>query len=217
MTNDKKIIIFDMDGVIFDTTEVGRDFFLKRHPGVTKEMYEEKYLEIYSKGSEKYSHLKIQKTKEEEEKEIFDYNKKKIKSPIFKGMDSLLRSFHNMGFLLVLNTNAFPNNCLPLLESANIKGLFDFITTAETSKNKVEKFELIEDRYKARKKDYLFITDTVGDVKEANIAEIKTIAVTWGIHNKDIFEREKESNLIGIASTVEELDNLIKKYYKGSA
>ena len=57
----------------------------------------------------------------------------------------------------------------------------------------------------------LFITDALGDLKDADIAGVPTIAVTWGVHNKSFFEKEKHINLIGIVDTVEELSNLIKK------
>lgn len=208
-----KVIIFDMDGVLFDTIPYAREVFLNRHPGMTEEMYNEIHGGNFHIESKKYSHLKITETEEQKIKHQIDYAEKKSKTPLFLGIKNLLEDLHNGGYLLVMNTNAYNKNCLPMLENAGIKESFDFIATAEISKDKIEKFKLIEDKYKTEKKNLLFVTDALGDVKDANIAEIPTVAVTWGVHNKTFFEREKYSNLVGIVNTVEELKNFIANYF----
>ena len=131
---------------------------------------------------------------------------------MFSGVRELLEKLHKQGYILVINTGAYNRNCIPILEYSKITHLFDFIATAELSKSKLEKFKLIEDKYGVVKKDILFVTDALGDVREANIAGIPTIAVTWGVHDKSFFEREKHSNLIGIANTVKELNDFIEQY-----
>lgn len=90
--------------------------------------------------------------------------------------------------------------------------MFDFIATAELTKNKTVKFKLIEEKYNVNSHNILFITDTLGDIKEADIAGIPTIAVTWGFHDKSFFEREKHSNLVIIVDTIKELEDFIKEY-----
>ena len=112
----------------------------------------------------------------------------------------------------MLNTNAYTRNTLPILEYSKTNHLFDFIATAELSKSKIEKFKLIEDRYNENKKDVLFITDSLGDIKEADTAGVPTIAVTWGVHDRLFFESESHSNLIGIVDTVKELEDFIMPY-----
>lgn len=207
-----KLIIFDMDGVLFDTIPYVKKTFLERHPGITKEMYNEIHSGNYHEGAKKYSHLKIKETKKEKEKFKIDYAEKKSKTPLFEGIKDFLENLHKLDYLLVLNTNAYDRNCFSLLENAGIKNLFDFIATAEVSKNKIEKFKLIENKYKIKKENILFITDALGDVKDANVAHMPTVCVTWGVHNKSFFDRERYSNLIGIVDTVKELENFIKQY-----
>jgi HAD superfamily hydrolase (TIGR01509 family) len=201
-----------MDGVLFDTIPDARKFFIERHPTVTAEMYNEIHTGNYHAEAVKYSHLQIQDSEEDRDKKLVRYSEIKNKSSLFPGIRELLENLHKAGYILVMNTNAYAKNCLPLLERAGIQSLFDFIPTAEISKDKVEKFKLIEQKYTINKKDTLFITDALGDLRDADTAGVPTIAVTWGVHDKSFFEREKHENLVGAVTTVEELDTFIKNY-----
>ena len=131
---------------------------------------------------------------------------------MYKGIKELLNNLYSEGYLLVINTNAYEQNCLPLLENVGIKLFFDFIVTAEKSKDKVYKLKLILEKYGQNKNNYLFVTDTLGDVRDATIAEMPTVAVTWGVHDKSFFNREKNPYLISIVNTITELSDFIKKY-----
>lgn len=201
-----------MDGVLFDTIPYARMVFLERHPGVTEQMYNEIHTGNYHEEAKKYSHLKIKETEEEYTKHRIDYAEKKSTAVLFKGMKSVLEDFHRQGYVLAINTNAYNKNCLPLLENAGIKNLFDFIATAELSTDKVEKFKLIQNKYKTENKDLLFITDALGDVRDADVAGIPTVAVTWGVHGGEFFKDDRYHNLIGVVDTVEELLDFIEKY-----
>ncbi len=86
------------------------------------------------------------------------------------------------------------------------------IATAELSKSKVEKFALITEKYNVNASDTLFITDALGDVKEAEMAGVPTVAVTWGVHDHTFFNRKKHSNLIGVVNTVKELQNSLSLF-----
>lgn len=201
-----------MDGVLIDSIPFAKKYFMENHPGVTSKMYDEIHCGNFHEEIKKYSHFTKERTEEEKETRRQEYSKIKSKTPMFKGVRELLEKLHDGGYILVLNTNAYERNTLPILENSQITHFFDFIATAELSKDKTEKFVLIENKYKADKKDILFVTDALGDVKEAALADIPTVAVTWGVHSGSLFERGKYSNLIGIVDTVKELEDFIEQY-----
>lgn len=201
----KKIFVFDMDGVLFDTIPYAEQTTLESYPGMTSSMYKELHSGNYFEELAKHSQRKKVVSEEEEMRRQLEYSEKKKGSTLFEGIEAFLKGLYRAGHTLVLNTNAFEKNCLPLLEQTNIKYVFDFIATAELSKSKVVKFKLIEEKYGTNKEDILFITDALGDIKEAEIAGISSLAVTWGVHDRSFFTREKHSHLVGIMNTVAEL------------
>jgi phosphoglycolate phosphatase len=208
----KKVIIFDMDGVLIDSIPFAKKYFMENHPGVTSAMYDEIHCGNFHEEIKKYSYLKKEKTEEEKKIRQQQYSEIKSRTPMFKGVRELLEKLHNEGYILVLNTNAFERNLFPILENSKITHLFDFVAPAELSKNKTEKFKLIEEKYDAKNEDVLFITDAIGDVKEAEIADIPTVAVTWGVHDGSFFENGKYPNLIKVVGTVKELGDFIEQY-----
>lgn len=207
----QKIIIFDMDGVLFDSMEIAQKYFVMKHPGVTPEMYKEMYTGNYHEESEKYLSFKLSEADEKKLEDQTTYAEAKSKANIFPGIKDLLLELKEVGFLLVLNTSAFIKTTMPLLEKNSIKDLFDFIATAETSKSKVEKFNLISKKFGVDKNNIIFVTDSLGDVKEADVAKIPTIAVTWGIHDRSYFNPKINNNLIAIVDSVSELKEIILK------
>lgn len=199
-----------MDGVIFDTKAIVKDFIMKRYPGLPEKVYSELGNENFHEEMEKHSHLRVRWSEEEEKKEYADYAELKSKSKSFEGIDELLRELHGSGMILTLNTSAYGTSTVPLLEQSGLIDLFDFVASAEVSKSKVEKFDLIKSKYNLKKEDILFITDTLGDVKEAELADIPTVAVAWGYHDESKFKIEAHENLLGIAHSPAELRTFIK-------
>lgn len=207
----KKIIIFDMDGVLFDSNTIATQSLLYQYPGLTEEMQKEILTGNFHEEVSKITIPKREETEEEKAARKLKYSKDKSEVPMYSGTKELLSYLHNEGYIIVLNTSALDRNCLPLLERANITHFFDFLATAELSRSKVEKFKMIENKYIVDQNDMLFVTDTLGDIREADMAGIPTVAVTWGAHDRSYFNREPHTNLIGIVDSIAELESFIKK------
>ncbi len=200
-----------MDGVIFNSGSIATEYLKELFPLITKEQQQKLLDGNFYEELAKLKLLHPEKIETEEEKDArrLRYAENKLQAPIYKGMKELLTQLFADGYIITLNTSATAKNCIPLFEREDILHLFDFIATSETSKSKVEKFAIIKDTYKTDNENMLFITDTLGDVREAKVAGIPTIAVTWGAHDTNYFFQEENKNLLGVVESVKELEKFI--------
>jgi phosphoglycolate phosphatase len=67
---------------------------------------------------------------------------------------------------------------------------YDFHTS------KVVKINYLLDKYKISPENSVFITDTLGDVREANECNVKSIGVTWGLHKEDTLKMGNPEKII---------------------
>ena len=100
-----------------------------------------------------------------------------------------------------------------VLENAGIKDHFEAIYGHNTHTSKIAKFEKIRDEFDVVLKDVIFVTDTLGDVREAKTLGVKTIAETFGFHNR---ARLKQGAPYVILDTWLEIENEIEKSHYGS-
>jgi HAD superfamily hydrolase (TIGR01509 family) len=210
--NKQKVIVFDMDGVLFDSVAVGQAMFIENHPGTTGDDYRNVQMGNFHEETKKFLLLKVVRTEDERVAHNAAYSVKKSQVPMYEGMKELVEALHAAGTILVLNTSAHEANCLPMLERAGILPLFDFVADANVSKSKVEKFDLIEKKYGVKKEEMIFVTDSLGDLREADIAGVPTVVVTWGIHDVSYFKNEPHDCAVAIVETVAELQNYLFTY-----
>lgn len=202
-----KLVIFDLDGVLVDSTRIVSSYFTQLRPELTAEVLSEMLCGNYHEELKKYeaAHGVIEETEEQERAYVI----RKANSPLFDGIYDLLKTLKSSGQILTINTSAEPSNSLPALEKTGIINFFDTIATKEMSRSKVEKFKILVEKYKIPKKNIIFVTDTLGDLREADIAGIPTVAVTFGQHERKYFTREAHDNLVGIVDTVLELGKIL--------
>lgn len=209
----QKLIIFDFDGVLFDSTKLVNRFIMGAYPTITEEIINEMFCGNFPEAMAKAKlvHEHIQETPEEKAARSKQYSEKKLAAPLFAGIRELLEELHTAGHTLAINTSALDKNCLPLLDQAGVRGLFDTVATKEMSLSKVEKFQILQEKCGITKENMLFVTDTLGDVREADVAGIPTIAVTYGAHSRAYFVREPHDNLVSVVDSVKELAGLLMK------
>ena len=211
----KNLLIFDFDGVIFDSMQLAFTNALSVHPSLTWEMYRNvTHKKTPAEANKEYKHLHIDETKEEKEKRIKKYTITKLeKVQVHSGMKEVLKMLGDE-YMLALNTNAGKERTIPLLEKHNLKKFFKIILTVEDAQSKTEKSENIMSELGIDPSNAIYITDATSDVMEAAEAGIQSIGVTWGIHERQHFEdSEISDSVIDVVDSPDELLNSIKDHF----
>lgn len=199
MHKNLKHVIFDFDGVIADTADTNwalsqehdatatYEDFLAHHDG---NVFEEPRIKFLP-----------------EKRHIFhsEYRKRLTQSHLEKAILPL----QHLGLLYTLHivSSTSEESIKIALEKAGILELFSRIMGQETHFSKVEKFKILMSENGVTSLNSIFITDTLGDIKEANKVGIRTIGETFGFHNR---ERLEIGEPYAIVDSWEEIERIIE-------
>ncbi|MEI6399978.1 MAG: HAD hydrolase-like protein [bacterium] len=208
----KKVVIFDVDGVLFDSVELMHQDTKVRYPTLSDKEIRDLHTGNIFEEISKITHLMKEETEEERKERTETYTKNKANAPMYEGIKELLHHLADI-CTLVVNSSAILPNCIPLFDREGITELFSFIATKEVHTSKVEKFKIIAEKFNQKIENMIFITDTIGDIKEAREVGLPTIAVTWGVHPREYFEEGIYENLIAIVDTTTHLEEYIKNHF----
>ena len=186
MKTNNGTVCIDFDGVIHNTFDLVYPIAKKLH-GFTPKQYKDMF------DGNLYQHKKIN---EENSKTFFE-----LSIPAFKNLqiekhirEELLKIKLNYE-LFIVSSNAeeilndyFLNN--------DIIHIFKKILGVETHKSKVEKFRSLKEEFGIDKNNSIFVTDTLGDILEANKADLNTIAVDFGFHERARLEKGNPLRII---------------------
>ncbi|MFH1582653.1 MAG: HAD hydrolase-like protein, partial [bacterium] len=73
------------------------------------------------------------------------------------------------------------------------------------------RMKMVFKKYRAEPKDCVFITDTLGDIREAASLGVKSIGVSWGFQEKGNLLKGKP---ISIAEKPKDLLNIVSACFK---
>jgi phosphoglycolate phosphatase len=203
----KKLVIFDFDGVLANTLEFSFKIHKDTNGNLTWEQYQGladgDFHEEMKKFVENESHIIPKNFYELYEKNLNEIGIQEIlKNTIFQ-----LKN--NYRLVIVSSTNgSYISN---FLEKEKILNYFDDIVGYEAHSSKVVKIDTLLEKYKVKPTDAVLITDSLGDILNGNECKIKSIGVTWGIHERKILEK---GNPIAIIDDPRDLENTINNVLK---
>jgi phosphoglycolate phosphatase-like HAD superfamily hydrolase len=195
-----KAIIFDFDGVIHDTFE----FHLRKIKKFTGiELSSKEFKNIHKKNF----YFSVPKKYEDVDWDAYrDFVFKEVS--MFKIKDKIRKVILELSnkYKLFIVTSGGEKNVSAYLGNNGIIQNFKEVLGMESFKAKTDKFNLIFKKYKLSKKDCIFVTDTLGDIIEANEVGLKTIAVDFGFHCRKTLIK---GNPYKIISSFDEILNIV--------
>lgn len=209
MSESKKIIIFDFDGVIINTFKFCHRIISKIEKDVvTPEQYKSRF------DGNIFGHLKKIKNDahfipKENDPFFSRYEPQLMKGSLQMGISEIVKQL-SQEYILVINSSTMGSIIEKFLESNHLRSYFRDVNGPEVSMSKVEKFNKVLKKYKVASNDCLFVTDTLGDLREAAEVAIPSIAVTWGYHER---ERLEQGISEAIVDTPDELLQEITKHF----
>jgi len=194
-----KSIIFDFDGVIHDTLELAFN--------ISKTLYHNLSLDDYKDFFNGNVYAGDTVSDENKNKKFFSMQNKQFKELIIeREIKAELLKMKDQFDLFVISSN-METTLNNYFENNNIIHIFKKVLGVETHKSKVEKFKMLQKEFSLTKENSIFITDTLGDIREANKIGFNTIAVDFGFHER---ERLKIGKPLKIISNFKELLPLIQ-------
>ena len=214
LLNKKKVIVFDIDGVILDSIDLVRQDLLFRKPSMTEEEFKEIFLENFWTGLTKFKEKFAIKELSQEERNEREAQRLLVRHEIkiFEGMKETLKKLSEK-YILVVNSSGYKEHIEIPLRVSGVLRFFNFVASKEVSTDKIEKFKFILDKYDVVPKDVLFVTDTIGDIRDSDRSGIDSIAVTWGVHNRSDFTKQKFERLIGIIDQVYDIEKIVDSHF----
>ncbi len=203
MTKKDKIIIFDFDGVIVDTFDIAYDIYKSHVPEISADEYLS-----YFEGNI-YDALNITRKRVDNNDFFPLYTDQLLSRDPISGIGDVIKQL-TQEYILVIVSSTINEPIDMFLQKHNLLEPFSEILGGDIAERKTEKLEMILEKYKVEPNDCLFITDTLGDLREADKVDIQSIAVTWGYHNAHTLEKGKS---YAFARKPQEILTKTKEYF----
>jgi len=175
-----KNLIFDFDGVIADTSDINWALSQEHDTTATYEDF------LAHHDGNVFEEPRIKFNPETLHLFYSEYVNRLTPSHLALSIEPLKRLAlaHSLYVISSNSEKAIKN----VLEKSEILNLFSGIMGVETHPSKIEKFKMLMQENGVTIENTVFVTDTLGDVKEAHKVKIRTIAETFGFHDRNRLE-----------------------------
>ena len=199
-------VLFDFDGVIADSLALSYEITRSFNP----EVDEEKYRRLYE-GNIYDSISKLPGWHAGHPEEYFKRFSPRMKTEVrlVVGMDAVIKNLAGEYTLAVVSSTPSVG-ITDFLTSHNLLQYFADILGRDVHHSKVEKMRMLLEKYDTTSEHCVFITDTLGDMREAKAHEMGTIGVSWGVHPRETLEKGIPFRIV---ETPDELPDAVDDYF----
>ncbi len=210
MANNETFILFDFDGVIVDSFHLGLAFNHQFNPSLTveeyKRMFEGNIFEEFRKREPEKSDDMHKKGSEH----FFEFYSQGILSeePV-GGMIEVLSSLYETHRMVIISST-INAPIQQFMDQHGLSRFFDKIFGADVHQSKVEKIRMVFEEYQTDAAHCLFITDTLGDIREAAKVGVAALGVGWGAHNKETLQK---GNPVAVVDQPHKIIPVVDSYF----
>jgi len=206
----KKLIMFDFDGVLIHTGDLLLRLQREANPHLPDD-----YFGAMSHGN---FHENLERAIREGDYKVQpDWDEKYSQGILELGTHDVIReliTFLSRTYRLTIVSSSPSAYIEKVLEKENIRNCFDDILGSDVHTSKIVKIKSLLEKYAVAPSDTIFITDTSGDIKEGNACGVLSIGVTWGLHKRETLI---ECEPFAVVDTVPELEHAIEQFFSKSA
>ncbi len=197
----KQFILFDFDGVIADTLDLAYEIELNLCPQLKQEEFSLRF-----NGNINDWEDPINYHSDDCDHNAIDFWSELIprmltETQIFPGMQNVIAQLEQH-YTLIIISSSITSPIQQFLEKHTFGSHFDWVMGNDLHKSKVEKIKMVFDKYDITAEQCIFITDTVGDMKEANKMDVPAIAVTWGFQSREMLEKGPYTRIVDQPSDI---------------
>jgi phosphoglycolate phosphatase len=115
--------------------------------------------------------------------------------PVIPGMKKVIENLEKE-YTLIVVSSTITSPIRDFLEEHGLVGHFTEVMGNDVHKSKVEKIKMVFEKHGVAANNCVFITDTLGDMHEAEKTGIDSIGVTWGFHTPQTLQHGNPFRLV---------------------
>lgn len=187
-----KTIFFDFDGVIADSFDAAFAVSKLIHPLITEEIYRKRF---EGNINESVTEEEV-KTVHNPEIDFFtELEPRLARCSVFPGMKEVIEKVSKDNKCIIVSSTR-TDLIQTFLRANGLLDCFAEVLGNDVHKSKIAKIQMAFEKYNLAAGDCIFVTDTLGDIKEAHHVGVPTIAVSWGYQFKETLEQGKPSAIV---------------------
>lgn len=206
-SENKKLVVFDFDGVIVNTLPFCFILYKEHNPNLTWKEYQDfsrgNFLDSVKNAIDKKSHIVPDNF----------YEKYQEKVDNMEVVDILSKTvvFLSQNYPVSIVSSTPSKIIKDFLIKKNLEGYFSDILGSDIHSDKTIKINSLLKKYNIFPENTVFIADSLGDILEGNKSGVNSIGVTWGIHDKKTLEKGNPIAIIDDPrDLLETIQNMLK-------
>lgn len=191
----RQFVLFDFDGVIVDTWGIAFETAKTVFPSFDEESYRKMF-----EGNVHEAHDQMVESGAREratDVEWFDVYVPKFEKEavLFPGMRETIETLSHE-YVLIVVSSTITSPIQGFLEKHHIGRYFSEVMGADVHTSKHEKIKMIFEKYGTCAEECVFITDTLGDMREARKENVGSIGVSWGFHPRETLAKGEPFRIV---------------------